>query len=183
MFPTPSVPSPPSTRSGALAHPLVPILLFPSGCWPWVVHGLSLDWPLVRIFVTWDGLRMLNIILDGYNIMKVLGNRLTLMSPSRGFSMELGSAITVVLASQCKSFSPSDESLVLTKHHRWYPSLDNHVHCRCHLGSRPLQRRSQSLQLARSRLDLPRLGSHCPCRRHTCGMSNGHPAECPTLLG
>ncbi|KAK0223966.1 sodium:inorganic phosphate symporter [Armillaria fumosa] len=36
----------------------------------------------------------------GYNIMAVLGNRMTLHSPSRGYSMELGSAITVVLASQ-----------------------------------------------------------------------------------
>ncbi|KIM22206.1 hypothetical protein M408DRAFT_333036 [Serendipita vermifera MAFF 305830] len=35
----------------------------------------------------------------GYNIMRVIGNRLTLHSPSRGFSMELGSAITVILAS------------------------------------------------------------------------------------
>lgn len=56
---------------------------------------------------------------DGYNIMAVLGNRITLHSPSRGFSMELGAgsstssrlqfallltlsiaAITVILASQ-----------------------------------------------------------------------------------
>lgn len=37
----------------------------------------------------------------GYNIMKVLGNRLTAHSPSRGFSMELGASITVLLASQC----------------------------------------------------------------------------------
>jgi hypothetical protein len=81
---------------------------------------------------------MLNTIPDGYNIMKVLGNRLTLMSPSRGFSMELGSAITVVLASQCKFFSFLDENPVLMKHYRWYPSLDNHVHCWCHFGSRPL---------------------------------------------
>ncbi|KAH0538924.1 hypothetical protein FGG08_004515 [Glutinoglossum americanum] len=36
----------------------------------------------------------------GYNIMKNLGNRMTLMSPSRGFSMELGSAVTVVMASR-----------------------------------------------------------------------------------
>ncbi|KAG8731374.1 Na+/Pi symporter [Ceratobasidium sp. 428] len=36
----------------------------------------------------------------GYNIMRVLGNRLTLHSPSRGFSMELGASIAVVLASQ-----------------------------------------------------------------------------------
>ncbi|PWW80209.1 phosphate transporter [Tuber magnatum] len=36
----------------------------------------------------------------GYNIMRNLGNRLTLQSPSRGFSMELGSAVTVVLATR-----------------------------------------------------------------------------------
>ncbi|GAA5979846.1 hypothetical protein JCM11641_002713 [Rhodosporidiobolus odoratus] len=36
----------------------------------------------------------------GYNIMKVLGNKITLHSPSRGFSMELGAAITVIIASQ-----------------------------------------------------------------------------------
>ena len=36
----------------------------------------------------------------GYNIMRNLGNRLTLMSPSRGFSMELVAATTVVLATR-----------------------------------------------------------------------------------
>lgn len=36
----------------------------------------------------------------GYNIMRNLGNRLTLMSPTRGFSMELGSAVTVVMATR-----------------------------------------------------------------------------------
>ena len=36
----------------------------------------------------------------GYHIMRNLGNRLTLHSPSRGFSMELGSAITVILATR-----------------------------------------------------------------------------------
>ena len=36
----------------------------------------------------------------GYNIMRNLGNRLTLHSPSRGFSMELGSAVTVVMATR-----------------------------------------------------------------------------------
>lgn len=36
----------------------------------------------------------------GYNIMTNLGNRLTLHSPSRGFSMELGSALTVVMATR-----------------------------------------------------------------------------------
>ncbi|SPO03516.1 probable Phosphate-repressible phosphate permease [Cephalotrichum gorgonifer] len=38
----------------------------------------------------------------GYNIMKNLGNRLTLQSPSRGFSMEMGSVIAVVMATRLK---------------------------------------------------------------------------------
>jgi len=43
---------------------------------------------------------VLGLALYGYNIMRVLGNKLTLHSPSRGFCMELGAAITVLLASQ-----------------------------------------------------------------------------------
>ncbi|KAK0469022.1 sodium:inorganic phosphate symporter [Desarmillaria tabescens] len=43
---------------------------------------------------------VLGLATYGYNIMAVLGNRMTLHSPSRGYSMELGSAITVVFASQ-----------------------------------------------------------------------------------
>ncbi|KXJ96305.1 phosphate-repressible phosphate permease [Microdochium bolleyi] len=38
----------------------------------------------------------------GYQIMANLGNKLTLQSPSRGFSMELGSAATIVLATRLK---------------------------------------------------------------------------------
>lgn len=36
----------------------------------------------------------------GYNLMRNLGNRITLHSPSRGFCMELGAALTVVLATR-----------------------------------------------------------------------------------
>jgi solute carrier family 20 (sodium-dependent phosphate transporter) len=36
----------------------------------------------------------------GYKIMTNLGNRITLISPSRGFSMELGSAITIIMATR-----------------------------------------------------------------------------------
>ncbi|KAL5345621.1 Na+/Pi symporter [Pseudogymnoascus australis] len=36
----------------------------------------------------------------GYQMMRQLGNRITLHSPSRGFSMELGSACTVVMATR-----------------------------------------------------------------------------------
>jgi sodium-dependent phosphate transporter len=38
----------------------------------------------------------------GYNIMRNLGNRITLHSPSRGFSMELGACITVIMATRLK---------------------------------------------------------------------------------
>lgn len=41
----------------------------------------------------------------GYNIMRNLGNRITLHSPSRGFSMELGSAITIIMATQLGKYS------------------------------------------------------------------------------
>lgn len=36
----------------------------------------------------------------GYHIIRSLGNRITQLSPTRGFSMELGAAITVLLASR-----------------------------------------------------------------------------------
>lgn len=36
----------------------------------------------------------------GYNIMRALGNKITLHSPARGFSMELGAAVTIILATK-----------------------------------------------------------------------------------
>ncbi|WVQ77829.1 hypothetical protein IAR50_007522 [Cryptococcus sp. DSM 104548] len=54
----------------------------------------------VWIFVAGGLMLVLGLATFGYNIMAVLGNRLTMHSPSRGFSMELGSSITVLLASQ-----------------------------------------------------------------------------------
>ncbi|KAJ3125248.1 hypothetical protein HK098_000446 [Nowakowskiella sp. JEL0407] len=41
----------------------------------------------------------LGLALYGYNIMKSLGNNLTYHSPSRGFTMEFGAALTVITAS------------------------------------------------------------------------------------
>ena len=43
---------------------------------------------------------VLGLATYGYNIMRVLGNKITYHSPSRGTSMEMGAAITVILASQ-----------------------------------------------------------------------------------
>lgn len=43
---------------------------------------------------------MIGLWTYGYHIMKNLGNRLTLQSPARGFCIELGSAITIILATK-----------------------------------------------------------------------------------
>ncbi|ORX89592.1 phosphate transporter [Basidiobolus meristosporus CBS 931.73] len=42
----------------------------------------------------------LGLITYGYNIMRTLGNKITYHSPTRGFSMELGSSLTVLTASK-----------------------------------------------------------------------------------
>ncbi|OLN81926.1 Phosphate-repressible phosphate permease pho-4-like protein 4 [Colletotrichum chlorophyti] len=46
------------------------------------------------------GAIVLGLFTYGYHVMRNLGNRLTLISPSRGFAMELGSAITVLMATR-----------------------------------------------------------------------------------
>lgn len=43
---------------------------------------------------------VVGFVAYGYNIIRVLGNKVTYISPLRGASMEVGSAITVILASQ-----------------------------------------------------------------------------------
>lgn len=43
---------------------------------------------------------IIGFVTYGYNIMRVMGNKLTYHSPSRGTSMELGAAITVLVFSQ-----------------------------------------------------------------------------------
>ncbi|KAK5015577.1 Na+/Pi symporter [Cryomyces antarcticus] len=72
--------------------------------------------PLAAIYLIWNtgklsskspvpvvyggGAIVIGLWTYGYNIMRALGNRLTLHSPSRGFSMEFGSALTVVMATR-----------------------------------------------------------------------------------
>ncbi|CAO1629063.1 unnamed protein product [Jaminaea pallidilutea] len=60
--------------------------------------GRNADVP-VWILVYGGAAITLGLALWGWRLMAVLGNRLTLHSPSRGFSMEFGASITVVLAS------------------------------------------------------------------------------------
>lgn len=63
------------------------------------VQGKNSDIPIWMLVVGALTL-VLGLATYGYNIMRVLGNKITYMSPSRGSSMELGAAITVILASQ-----------------------------------------------------------------------------------
>ncbi|KAL4937441.1 hypothetical protein BDV06DRAFT_215901 [Aspergillus oleicola] len=46
------------------------------------------------------GAIVLGLMTYGYHLMRNLGNRLTLMSPSRGFCMELSSAMTILIATR-----------------------------------------------------------------------------------
>lgn len=45
---------------------------------------------------------VLGLSTFGYHVMRTPGNRLTLVSPSRGFCMELASAITVLMATRMR---------------------------------------------------------------------------------
>ncbi|KAL5378409.1 hypothetical protein DPSP01_009167 [Paraphaeosphaeria sporulosa] len=54
----------------------------------------------------------IGFITYGYNIMKVMGNKLTYHSPSRGSSMELGASITILIFSQYKL--PVSTSMCIT---------------------------------------------------------------------
>ncbi|ELR10122.1 hypothetical protein VC83_04339 [Pseudogymnoascus destructans] len=54
----------------------------------------------------------IGFITYGYNIMKVMGNKLTYHSPSRGSSMEMGAAITTLIFSQYKL--PVSTSMCIT---------------------------------------------------------------------
>lgn len=55
---------------------------------------------------------VVGFVTYGYNIMKVMGNKITMHSPSRGSSMEMGAAITVLVFSQFKL--PVSTSMCIT---------------------------------------------------------------------
>ncbi|OAQ82538.1 hypothetical protein PCL_02581 [Purpureocillium lilacinum] len=61
--------------------------------------GAKAPVPLWQIAVM-AGTICIGFITYGYNIMKVMGNKITYHSPSRGSSMEMGAAITVLIFSQ-----------------------------------------------------------------------------------
>ncbi|KAH6635885.1 phosphate transporter [Chaetomium tenue] len=57
------------------------------------------DVPMWQLGIT-AAMICIGFITYGYNIMRVMGNKLTYHSPSRGSSMELGAAITILIFSQ-----------------------------------------------------------------------------------
>ncbi|KAF2091131.1 phosphate transporter [Saccharata proteae CBS 121410] len=67
----------------------------------WSTGELSSKTPVPYWILAFGGVCIvIGLWTYGYNIMRNLGNRITLHSPSRGFSMELGSAITIIIATQ-----------------------------------------------------------------------------------
>jgi phosphate/sulfate permease len=54
----------------------------------------------IWILVTAGLLLGIGFWIYGFNVMRSLGNKITQVSPTRGFAMELGAAITVLLASR-----------------------------------------------------------------------------------
>jgi sodium-dependent phosphate transporter len=71
----------------------------------------------------------------GYHLMRNLGNKITQMSPTRGYSMELGTAITVLLASRL-GLPISTTQCITGKSLALLPGKDNisHTFCRWYLG-------------------------------------------------
>ena len=68
-------------------------------------NGGSAKFPSNTSVLDWQlAVGALSLVLGlwfyGYNMMRVLGNRLCFHSPSRGFSMEMGAAITVLIAAR-----------------------------------------------------------------------------------
>jgi solute carrier family 20 (sodium-dependent phosphate transporter) len=98
-----------SASESSIPHPfsMIPILITPIflpvySAWSTGLASTSNTATPVWIYVFGGGCLVVGLATYGYNIMRVMGNKLTLMSPSRGFSMELGSAVTILLASICE---------------------------------------------------------------------------------
>ncbi|GMM29829.1 Pho89 protein [Martiniozyma asiatica (nom. inval.)] len=67
--------------------------------WTTNLIGSKSDVPIWVLCFT-AGSLVVGIWMFGYRIMGILGNKLTLQSPCRGFSIELGCAVTVVMATR-----------------------------------------------------------------------------------
>lgn len=113
--------------------------------------------------------------------MKNLGNKITLQTPSRGFSIEMGSAVTVIVATRFGMFYPvqyswrePDRSNSLESAPRLYNAMYNW----CDRWRWPLQWRLEGNQLAHGGLDLFGLVHHSPHRCNNIGWSHGIHNQC-----
>ena len=65
------------------------------------VASAANGWETPDWILAWGGISIgIGFIVYGYHLMRSLGNNLTYHSPSRGYAMEMGAAITVLLASR-----------------------------------------------------------------------------------
>lgn len=81
----------------------------------------------------------------GYRIMANLGNRITLMSPSRGFSIELGSVVSIVIATRLgMSLTVLVSKEALSNISYRTSRIHHSVHHWCYCRRRSLQRRLAS---------------------------------------
>jgi sodium-dependent phosphate transporter len=69
------------------------------GIWDTGIVEKKVDMPLWILGMGGVGI-VLGLILYGYNIMQAIGFELTKLSPSRGFSIELGAALVVLTGSR-----------------------------------------------------------------------------------
>ena len=67
----------------------------------WRTNTIASSAPVPIWILVFGGLSIsIGLAMFGYRIMSILGNRLTPHSPSRGFSIELGAALTVIIATR-----------------------------------------------------------------------------------
>lgn len=118
--------------------------------------------------------------------MRNLGNRLTLHSPSRGFAMELGSAVTVVLATRLSKFLsrltytlPFCPMLTSVKYRA--PRLYHSVHHRCYRWRWSLLRHLALHQLAHGRMDLHGLVHYPPRHWYHFRLPLWHYRQCSSM--
>lgn len=115
----------------------------------------------------------------GYNIMRSLGNRLTLHSPCRGFSMELGACLTVVMATRLALPVSTTQCIVgatvgvgLCNGGESYPyTISFLFFIRTNMI---FPYRLESYQLAYGSLDLWWLDYYSPCYWYHFWLSDGH---------
>jgi sodium-dependent phosphate transporter len=124
----------------------------------------------------------LGLVTYGYNIMKVMGNKITYHSPSRGISHHVNSSRSLLIMNRllhgdgCRAHCPDLLAILASR-------LDIHVHHWCHRRCRSLQRNHQGRQLAASWTPCLLLDhDHPHCRHHRRCRHGHHPQRSPLLL-